>query len=131
MSVDRALRPECRVTSNVYQGTVVLHIQGELFGESAAHLRTELKPFLREARVLLELSGVTSLDNSGLEAVLGAVLSIQESHGRVAVAAAQPPVARVLRLAGLGLLTHSCLSAQEALQWISAPDLHPSAGHWR
>jgi anti-sigma B factor antagonist len=121
-----SLSPDCRVTPGSCEGVTVLHVQGELVAGSAGVLRAELAEAVGAPRVLLELSGVTRLDTVGLGALIGAVRTIHEVGGRVALAAARTPVDRRLHSAGIDRLIVVAESAEAALR--SLVDTDPVAG---
>lgn len=110
------LAPDCRVTPGSSEGVAVLHVQGDLVARSAQVLRAELAEAVTAPRVLLELSGVTSLDTVGLGALIGAVRNIHEAGGQVALASARAPVDTFLRSAGMDRLLVVAESAESALR---------------
>ena len=113
---------DCRVTPGVCDGVAVLHVQGELVAGSAGVLRAELAEAVGAPRVLLELSGVTWLDAVGLGALIGAVRTIHEAGGQVALGAAPRPVDTLLRSAGMDRYVVVAESAEAALQSLVDPE---------
>ncbi len=81
-----------------------LHPSGELDILLADDLRKEWLPAveqLRPERLVIDLSGVTFLDSSGLSLIV-ALHKLQERHGgRVVLSAPQRPVRRVLEISGI------------------------------
>lgn len=114
------MAPACRMTPGLCDGVAVLHIQGELVTGSAGVLRAELAEVVGTSKVLMELSGVTWLDSVGLEALIGAVRSIQEAGGQVALAGARSSADALLRSAGVDRLAVLAESAEAALRSLLA-----------
>ncbi|HZT66584.1 MAG TPA: STAS domain-containing protein [Acidimicrobiales bacterium] len=100
----------------------VLHIQGELVAGSVGALRAQLAGTLGSSRVLLELSGVTWLDSVGLGALIGAVRTIHEAGGRVALAGARTAIDTLLRSAGIDRLVVLAGSAEAAYHSLADPE---------
>jgi anti-sigma B factor antagonist len=117
-----SLSPDCRVTAGSCEGVTVLHVQGELVAGSAGVLRAELAGAMGAPRVLLELSGITRLDTVGLGALIGAVRTIHEAGGQVALAAARTSVDERLHSAGIDRLIVVAESAEAALRSLVDPD---------
>lgn len=92
-------------------GSVVC-VWGELDMATAPPLQVRLLALVGEGRrVELDLSGLTFMDSSGLNLLIGVARAATESGGALTLAAASPEVRRVLELSGvaerLGLLPRS------------------------
>ena len=88
-------------------------LMGELDHHSAAPLRVELDGLLADPsirRLVLDLSGVTFMDSSGLGVVLGRYKLIKERGGSMGVTGANNPVGRILKMAGV----YTLLGQQDA-----------------
>lgn len=78
-------------------------LTGELDHHNAAAIRQELDrllaPGIRE--LVLDLSGVSFMDSSGIGVVLGRYRTMEERGGKLAIAGANGYVERILRMAGV------------------------------
>lgn len=82
-------------------------LSGELDHHSAREIRTELDAALCEAmpkELILDFSGITFMDSSGVGLIMGRYKLMQSSGGEVAVENAPPRIERMLRLSGVGQL---------------------------
>ena len=87
--------------STTSEGQCVVTVTGELDLATAGQLWTELEPVLTEgAVVVLEGSGMTFLDSSGLRVLLLAGKRASSAGAAFRLVAPQPAVQRVLDLAG-------------------------------
>lgn len=117
---DSAAHSECRIDAASYNGIIVLHIQGQLVSTTTPGLRADLAGVVGHRRILLELSGVSFLDSTGLGALIGAIRRIHEGRGVVALCGARAPIAAVLRTAGVEHLVHMTESPADAAAWLLA-----------
>jgi anti-sigma B factor antagonist len=101
---------------------MVLHVHGELVAGSAGVVRAELAEAVGAPRVVLELSGVTRLDTVGLGALVGAVRTIHEGGGQVALAAGRTSVDKRLQSAGIDRLIVVAASVEAAIRSLVDPD---------
>jgi anti-sigma B factor antagonist len=81
-------------------GYTVLAVAGEIDHYTAAALRDQIGQLLARDRVgiVLDMSGVSFLDSSGLGALLGAKKQIEGRHGSLALAAVVPHVAKIFEI---------------------------------
>jgi anti-anti-sigma factor len=107
-----------RVSAGAYLGTVVYHLQGDL-DETAIELHKELTTPADEGRFLFDLTGIQSVDSSGLAGLLQSIRSIHDHDGRIALAAGRPEVIEVLRAGGLDRLVYLAETPLEAFGWLS------------
>lgn len=80
-------------------------IKGELDLENADTFRQELEANLDHARpevLVLDLTGVTFIDSSGLGVILGRYRRLKKEGGKLIIYRPQPQVRRLLELSGLG-----------------------------
>jgi anti-anti-sigma factor len=98
-------------------GYTVVTISGELDTASAPVLRERFLDLLRPSasRIVIELSGVTFWDVSGLAVLVGASHRASLLGGVLRLAAPAPLVATGLRLTGLGSRFEIFASAPEAI----------------
>ena len=83
---------------------LVVRLLGEIDHHSALALREDLDELIlreRPARLVLDLSGIEFMDSSGLGLLMGRYRLMQEIGGVMAIAAPNPAVLRILRLAGM------------------------------
>ncbi|MBE3582974.1 MAG: anti-sigma factor antagonist [Limnochordaceae bacterium] len=98
---------------------LVAAISGELDLQTAPLLRTQIEGAWSqhpEARqLILDLSGVTFVDSSGLGAVLGRYRQCVLRGGRMALVGLQPNVRRLFELSGVLRIMEAYNSLDEAL----------------
>ncbi|MGW1675421.1 STAS domain-containing protein [Streptomyces sp. NPDC002324] len=83
----------------------LLTLRGEIDHSNRDQLRQTLLPDGdTSTRTVLDLSGVTFLDSSGINTLLAAHQSMSDAQGWLRIAGARDPVLRVLRLVGLDQL---------------------------
>lgn len=82
---------------------VVVAVAGELDALAAPELDEYLQPLVAEHPVLLvlDLSGVTFLDSTGLGVVIKALKHVREHGGEVAAVYTSPRVAKVFEITGI------------------------------
>lgn len=93
--------------------TLSVLLTGELDHHSAAPLRVELDALLSDRsihRLVLDLSGVSFMDSSGLGVVLGRYKLLKEHGGSMRIRGASRPVGRILKMAGV----YALLGQQDA-----------------
>jgi anti-anti-sigma factor len=66
-------------------GGCVARMSGDLVGETAAALWSIEPMMANEARVVLDLSGVVSIDSAGLEATVRLMDAVREFGGRLII----------------------------------------------
>lgn len=79
-------------------------VKGELDMSVAARFRTQLDQEIGSRQVrhlILDFSGVTFIDSSGLGVILGRYKKLAEIGGTVKICSAHPQVLRILELSGL------------------------------
>lgn len=78
-------------------------LSGELDHHSAEKVRKELDAAIRDGvrELVLDLSGLTFMDSSGIGVILGRYRLIREQGGRVRVSAMSTYAARILKMAGI------------------------------
>jgi anti-sigma B factor antagonist len=84
------------------QGTTVVALKGEVDLESSPAAREILlKCFESTSKVLVDLSGVTYIDSSGVASLVEALQAAKKNDSRFALASTSEPTRRVLELARL------------------------------
>ena len=85
-------------------GATVVEVAGELDLHSAPQLRAELTRAIESSappRVIVDLSGVTFLDSTGVGVLVGALKRAREADGKLHFCNPQPRVCRVFEITGL------------------------------
>ncbi|HUW65188.1 MAG TPA: anti-sigma F factor antagonist [Spirochaetia bacterium] len=98
--------------------SLVARLTGEMDLQVADHLRSALDSAMGEKGtryLVLDLSGVSFIDSSGLGVILGRYRRLAQSGGRVSLVGLSPPVKNVLELSGLLRIMREYSSAGEAL----------------
>lgn len=92
-----------QVNSEKAGDVTVLTCTGEVDLGNAPQLREALVPIFNEAkpRLLLDLSGVSFMDSTGIGIMVNALNHVREKNGACAFCGAQPRVHRILQIAGL------------------------------
>ena len=105
-------------------GYTIVTISGELDIASVPVLREQILGLLRPqaGRIVIDLSGVTFCDASGLAALVGASRRAGQLDGVLHLAAATPLVATLLRLTGLNTRFEIYATVPDALS------AHPFTG---
>ena len=87
----------------VDDGSARVQPQGELDLASSPELSQALRAEMEAGhRVILDLSGISFIDSTGLNAILIAVRDSDAGHGSLQISASLPePVLRVVELAGV------------------------------
>jgi len=107
-----------RMSAGDYMGTAVYHLQGDL-DANAGGLRAELAYAVSGGSVLLDLTGVDTVDASGLSELLRVIRSIHDEGGRVAIATVRPETTQSLRTAGFDRLVYLADTPLEAIGWLN------------
>ncbi|MBQ8108527.1 MAG: STAS domain-containing protein [Ruminococcus sp.] len=92
----------------VYGDTVVAEILGDLDHHSASLIREDIDREIncrQPQRLVIDFSGVTFMDSSGIGLIMGRYRLMQELGGEVMVACVPGYIRKVLRLAGIDRLT--------------------------
>jgi anti-sigma B factor antagonist len=84
-------------------GHFVVAVEGRLDSETASQCEAEIKHLLVSSTKVLtfDLKRLDYISSMGLRVIVGAMKAIAEQKGRVVVRNAQPPIAKVLDIAGL------------------------------
>ena len=88
-------------------GSITAVISGELDHCEAAGIRMQIGPELEHlmpTMLILDMSGVTFMDSSGIGLILGRQRVMESLGGGVAVKNPSPSVRRILQVAGLSRL---------------------------
>lgn len=108
---------ELEIQQRDAEGIAHLDLSGKiLLGEEAEALRLRVKDLIdnRKTKVLLNLSGVTYIDSTGVGTVVEAYLSVKKAGGKMALLIPSGPADKVTRVFG-PLAEASFRSETEAL----------------
>ena len=100
------------------QGEVtVLRVSGELNAHSVGRFNNAVTESLANQRrdFLVDLSGVTTIDSAGLEALTGLQRQCEEQLGLLRVAGADATLRKIFEMTRLDKLLTLCESTEEAL----------------
>lgn len=90
------------ITETVEDHSQVLSVSGELDISTARILDGRLRALLQDhRRVVLDLSGLSFIDSSGLAVLIAAARAAESDGGAFAVRAVSPVALRVLELSGV------------------------------
>lgn len=98
-------------------GRTVVTVAGELDIHSAPALASQLDPCTKvdHALVIVDLSGVTFMDSTGLGVLVSALKHVREHEGTLDVVVSEPRVLKVLALTGLDVVIPLHASLEEAM----------------
>ncbi|GAA2720775.1 STAS domain-containing protein [Cellulomonas aerilata] len=84
-------------------GPVVMRVTGEVDVATAAPLRQELAVHMgsHQQDLIVDVSGVTFMDSTGLGVLVRAVRQVHERGGRIELVSHEDPVMNLLRLTAL------------------------------
>ncbi|RST17557.1 anti-sigma factor antagonist [Streptomyces sp. WAC05374] len=99
-------------------GVAVVRVSGELDYDGVTVLENAVRSVraLGGHRLLLDLSGLTFMDSSGVNALLKARQETHVTGGWMRIAGPQPPVLKVIELVGLDQAIPLYSSVGEALE---------------
>lgn len=86
------------------EGTTIIEVAGELDLHSAPQLRAEAVRAIESQsppRIIIDLSGVTFLDSTGVGVLVGALKRAREANGALQFCNPQARVTRVFEITGL------------------------------
>jgi anti-anti-sigma factor len=111
-------------------GYAIVTISGEIDIARAPALREQLIGLLRPgaSRLVVDLSGVTFCDASGLAVLVGVARRVGLLGGVLRLAAPTPLVSTVLRLTGLDSRFEIFASVPEAIGAPTRPSVHDAGG---
>ncbi|MEU4547610.1 STAS domain-containing protein [Nonomuraea dietziae] len=105
-------------------------LQGELDMVTASWLRQELDQIFAEPgrkRLILDLSGLTFCDSSGLGAMIGAYNQVQQTGGRIALVGARDRLRNLLCRTGLDRILPHYPTLAEAESAFAPPPPTPES----
>lgn len=93
------------------EGRVTALLSGEIDHHNAPELRTEIDNALERVRpeeLVIDFGEVTFMDSSGIGLVMGRCRLMKDMGGRVIVNNTPAQIKKVMKLAGLDMLTTIC-----------------------
>ena len=96
---------------------LLVGLDGELDHYCAQSVRRELDSLLRDPTVrqlILDFSGLTFMDSSGIGVILGRYRVLRERGGSVAVIHMNDHVSRIFHMSGMDRVIHQLDKVQEA-----------------
>lgn len=99
-------------------GTAVIRPIGRLTMDTAPKLRSLVRQAVAEnrARVVIDLSGIESMDSVGLGSLIAGLKTTRQAGGDLRIACIGPQVSTILHLASLERVLRPYDSVAEALQ---------------
>jgi len=87
------------------RGCLLVKVGGELDLKTAGELKSAVDSALErlheQPKVILDLSGVTFMDSSGMGAILGRYRTVSQMRGKLAVCSLTPQLKKLFELTGL------------------------------
>ncbi len=95
----------------------IVHVKGRLSMSTKNQLRQRVAELVSENRVnlILDFSGVSFMDSSGLTSVLSAMRRVSESNGRICIVCDTRYILRVLRITAIDKLMAIYSTLEEAI----------------
>lgn len=105
------------IKDHTRNGVRVLTVRGEIDDDVCPQLSTALhiEPGTQPPRIIADLSGVTFMDSTGINAFVTAYHAVTTAGGWLRIAAPSPPVEHVLHLVGLDTLIDCHPTLEHAL----------------
>lgn len=105
------------LSSSLVGSVHVLRVGGEIDMDTAPVLREELVRLLHQgrARIVIDMSGVTFLDSSGIHVLIGSLRRARSLHGWLRVAGVDDHLHRVFEVANLLTVLPTYASVDDAI----------------
>ncbi|MGW6891064.1 STAS domain-containing protein [Streptomyces chartreusis] len=112
-----AARPGLSIEHTAVDGIQVIALRGEIDHAVTGELTEALLSYGRVTppRTVVDLSGVTFMDSSGINALIAAHQGMSDAQGWLRIAGAQASVLRVLELVGLDQVIGCHPTVEQAL----------------
>lgn len=99
------------VKISIEKNKVTAYLSGEIDHHSALLLRQEIDFAVREnnpSELILDFSGVSFMDSSGIGLVMGRYRVMNENKGKVSIHNPSPTIKKVMKLSGIEKLASIC-----------------------
>ncbi|MEU5274816.1 STAS domain-containing protein [Streptomyces asoensis] len=115
---DTAGRPELFIEERIVAGVRVVSVRGEIDHDGKDVLRQALLSAdgAAPARLVVDLSGVSFMDSSGINVFVAAHQAATGTEGWVRIAGAQESVLRILELVGVNAIITCHPTLEQALR---------------
>ncbi|MFI5681754.1 STAS domain-containing protein [Streptomyces cellulosae] len=112
-----AARPGLSIEITSVDGIQVVALRGEIDHAVTNELTEALLSYgsVRQPQTVVDLSGVTFMDSSGINVLITAHQDMSDAQGWLRIAGAQSPVLRVLQLVGLDQVIGCHPTVEQAL----------------
>ncbi|WP_217240867.1 STAS domain-containing protein [Streptomyces sp. AC555_RSS877] len=112
-----AARPGLSIDHTTVDGIRVITLRGEIDHAVTEQFTEALLSYgsVTSPRTVVDLSGVTFMDSSGINALIAAHTSMSDAHGWLRMVGAQAPVLRVLAIVGLDQVIGCHPTVEQAL----------------
>ncbi|WP_308010817.1 STAS domain-containing protein [Streptomyces sp. AC495_CC817] len=112
-----AARPGLSIDHTTVDGIRIVTLRGEIDHDVTDELTDALLPYgsATPPRTVVDLSGVTFMDSSGINALITAHQGMSDAQGWLRMAGAQTSVLRVLQLVGLNQVIDCHPTVEQAL----------------
>lgn len=107
---------QLRIDETTENGCVVLSVHGEIDLASAPSLESRVESLDHGTPVVVDLSGVTFIDSTGLRVLISANEAANEAGGRFHIVASEGPVTKLFAITGVD-------------EWLNVHDTRDSATH--
>lgn len=97
--------------ATVTKDTVTVQLEGELDHYCAERIRAALDALIEAPevrRLVIDLSGLTFMDSSGIGVIIGRYRTLSRRNGSVAVRGASPQIDRIFKMSGLYQIVEKC-----------------------
>lgn len=110
------------IRNSTKEGTLVIHVEGELDLYTASRLKDALAEGLDEGRqwVVVDLLKVGFLDSTALGVLVGAMRRLEEDSGNLHLVMDDPHLAKIFRITGFETVFPIHQTVAEAVQAVKA-----------
>lgn len=95
------MAPQLTIDESQVDARIVLTVAGEIDLATAPQLQMRVAEVNAAEHLILDMSGVTFMDSTGLRVVIGAHERAREAGGRFALVAPDGPVTKLLAITGV------------------------------
>ncbi len=110
------------VEFDIEDGTLIASLSGEIDHNAVSAMRQEIDNAMERCRLknlVLDYSGVSFMDSSGIGLVMGRYQNVKRKNGTMVVVPGSPYVSRVLGLSGIFSMVPKSRTCSLAVEYIS------------